>query len=201
MTVDQHALACLMGLSGGALHVVDHGEPLGGVPTGREGRGHRRRHRGNGGGGDRGGRHCGGRGGGRGRNPDGGRGRLGAPRGVRRGQCPGTAGGRVEPAVVLAVDLHGHPGFVLLGCCCGWLVRRPQVVVVQRDPPDGEPAEGVVQGGGSVASPAVQRDRQVRAVAEDLPDEAGERVTGADLDERPHARGVHRLDLVAEQHG
>lgn len=73
--------------------------------------------------------------------------------------------------------------------------------MVERDAPHGEPPECVLQGGDAVASLAVQADREVRAVAEDLCDEARERVTGADLDERPHSRCVHRLDLVAEQHG
>ena len=46
----------------------------------------------------------------------------------------------------------------------------------------------------------VQRDRQVRGIAEDLVDQAGEHPARADLDEAGDAVGGHRLDHFAEPH-
>jgi hypothetical protein len=61
-----------------------------------------------------------------------------------------------------------------------------------------ETADAFVPRGHPIAAALVQADRHVIAVAENLPDQSGERGPGTHLDERPHACGVHRLDLVTE---
>lgn len=87
MTVDQHALTGLMGLRGVALHVVEHGEQAAYIRIRARGGYNRRGGRGGHSGCGRGYGRCGrGYGGCRGRDLPGGRGCLGRPRRIRRGQ-------------------------------------------------------------------------------------------------------------------
>ena len=133
-------------------------------------------------------------------DPLGGRRRPGRDRG-RQGRR--AALGRIRVAVVGAADLQGGLG---PGCHGDPRIRRglllrPQGRQVQLQARRrGQRGQRLVERGQPVLALAVGGHGGVGAISEDAPHQAGEHRARTHLDEGPHARGVHRLDLLHEPH-
>ena len=76
----------------------------------------------------------------------------------------------------------------------------PQRREVERVARDGDLGEALPERGDAVLAGAVERDRGVRAIAEDAAHHRGEHAARPDLDEGAGAAGVHRLDHLDEAH-
>jgi hypothetical protein len=127
------------------------------------------------------------------------RGEAGA-HGVRRVAALGAGARRVRLAVVAAVDLDRHLRDRPRVRVRGGGVPRPQRAERLAVAGHEQAAERGEQLADAVLLAAIEADGHVRPRPQGLGHEVGEHLTGADLHERPGARGVHRLDLVDEPH-
>ncbi len=119
---------------------------------------------------------------------------------VRRRQRRGATLGRVRLVVVRAVEHQLHLRLRTRARIDHRFERRPERTELHRQTARREARETVLERAEICRALLVERDRAMRTIAEDLADQAREHRARADLDERAHARRVHRLDLLDEAH-
>ena len=138
-------------------------------------------------------------------------GRAGRRRGDGRRRCAGCAdpgalrrdrhlpvGRRIRLAEVRPADLDGMLGrrneFHRL------LVMVEECIEIQRDTVGGERRKASMPAAQTIGLRVVERHREVRRVAQDLPDQAGQHPARTDFDEASDPITGHRLDHLAEPH-